>query len=270
MRFPKFLVISVVIAGMLCAGYPAAAATPAPTYYLALGDSLSQGYMPGLGNTDQGYVDDVYRVLLTRQPGLQLVKLGCSGETTTSMRYGGVCAYAGSVSQLAAAEAFLSSHRGAVAELTLDIGANDLDHCTSGLVIDPGCVAEGLGSIAGNLFAILAGMRQASAHVPVFEGMTYYDPYLAAWLAGTAGQRTARASAIITNLLNSIESAEYAVFGVRIADVSAAFRTNDFSRLAGQLPVNVANICRLTFMCAIGNIHPNLAGYRLIADTFAG
>jgi lysophospholipase L1-like esterase len=270
MRFPKFLVISVVIAAMLCAGYSAAAAMPAPTYYLALGDSLSQGYMPGLGNTHQGYVDDVYRVLLTRQPGLQLVKLGCSGETTTSMRYGGVCAYPGSVSQLAAAEAFLSSHRGAVVEVTLDIGANDLNHCTSGLVIDPGCVAEGLRTIAGNLFAILAGLRPASAHVPVFEGMTYYDPYLAAWLAGTTGLRTARESVIITNALNAIESAEYAVFGVRIADVSAAFRTNDFSRPAGQLPVNVANICRLTFMCAIGNIHPNLAGYQLIADTFVG
>jgi hypothetical protein len=39
------------------------------------------------------------------------------------------------------------------------------------------------------------------------------------------------------------------------------------------LPVNVANICELTYMCdpePVGpDIHANFAGYSLIADTFA-
>jgi hypothetical protein len=153
--------------------------------------------------------------------------------------------------------------------VTLDIGANDIDRCATGLVIDTGCVVQGLRTIAGNLFAILVGLRQAGGHVLVFAGMTYYDPYLAAWLAGSAGQQTARESVIVTDALNGIEAAEYSLFGARVANVSEAFSTNDFSQPAGPLPVNVANICRLTFMCAIGNIHPNAAGYQLIADTFA-
>jgi lysophospholipase L1-like esterase len=258
----------VIIGALVFAGYPAASAVPPPTYYLALGDSLSQGYMPGIGNTDSGYVDDLYRVLLARQPGLQLVKLGCSGETTTSMRSGGVCAYPGAVSQLAAAEAFLRSHRGQVRELTIDIGANDVDRCAAGLAIDARCVAQGLQTIAGNLFAILARIRQAGGPVPVV-GMTYYDPYLAAWLAGATGQQTARESVLVIDALNAIEATEYALFGARVADVSAAFRTNDFSQPAGDVPINVATICRLTFMCTVDNIHPNSAGYQLIADTFA-
>jgi hypothetical protein len=31
----------------------------------------------------------------------------------------------------------------------------------------------------------------------------------------------------------------------------------------------VADICELTYMCSLQNIHPNVQGYQLIADTFA-
>jgi lysophospholipase L1-like esterase len=271
MRFGKILVglvSSAMVGILLFAGSPAASAAPPSTYYLALGDSLSQGYMPGVGNTNSGYVDDLYRVLAARQPGLQLVKLGCSGETTTSMRSGGVCAYPGAGSQLTAAEAFLRSHPGQVSELTIDIGANDIDRCATGQVIDPTCVTQGLRTLAGNLFAILAGLRQAGGPVPVVA-MTYYDPYLAAWLTGATGQQTAVESVLLTDALNAIEATEYALFAARIADVSAAFRTNDFTHSAGELPINVATICQLTYMCTVDNIHPNSAGYQLIADTFA-
>ena len=43
------------------------------------------------------------------------------------MRQGGVCSYPGAGSQLAAAVAFLRTHRGSVKYLTIDIGANDID-----------------------------------------------------------------------------------------------------------------------------------------------
>src|SRR5436189_107930 len=62
------------------------------------------------------------------RPGLKLVKLGCPDETTTSMINGGICRYRGG-SQLATAVAFLQAHRSRVLLVTLDIGANDPEHC---------------------------------------------------------------------------------------------------------------------------------------------
>ena len=54
-------------------------------YYLALGDSLAVGIQPDASGlykpTAQGYADDLHALYRARLPGLQLVKLGCSGET---------------------------------------------------------------------------------------------------------------------------------------------------------------------------------------------
>ena len=117
---------------------PALAKVPRPrkappaTYYLALGDSLAQGVQPNASGvsvmTGDGYPDQVYAALHASRPGLKLVKLGCPGETTASMINGGICRYQGG-SQLAAAVAFLQAHRGRVLLVTLDIGANDPEHC---------------------------------------------------------------------------------------------------------------------------------------------
>ena len=84
---------------------------PEPTYYLALGDSLAQGVQPNASGvsvmTRDGYPDQAYAALRASRPGLKLVKLGCPGETTTSMINGGICRYRGG-SQLAATVAFIS------------------------------------------------------------------------------------------------------------------------------------------------------------------
>jgi len=74
-----------------------ALATPQLPYYLSLGDSLARGVQPlpngTLVETIQGYTDDVYGALRFKHPLLQHKKLGCSGETTTTMLTGGVCQY---------------------------------------------------------------------------------------------------------------------------------------------------------------------------------
>ena len=117
---------------MTCSGC-AARVFPA-TYYLALGDSLSQGVQPdaagGDVETGQGYADQLYAALLPAHPGLRLVKLGCPGETSKTMIDGGICRYPGG-SQLAAAVAFLRAHRGRMFLITIDIGANDPEDCGS-------------------------------------------------------------------------------------------------------------------------------------------
>jgi lysophospholipase L1-like esterase len=271
---------SIVIAGLALgasvAFAPTGGADPTPHYYVSLGDSLSRGYMPGPGDTDQGYADDLFATLQARDPSLQLVKLGCSGETTGTMIDGGKCTdrYPVGTSQLDVAEQFLRNHRGQVTYLTLDIGANDVDGCATGGSIDPACVTQGVVTITKNLNTILSGLTAASGRLPRSIGMNYYDPFLAAWLTGAQGQVVAAASVVLLEGLNTVESAEYVLYGWRVADVATAFHTLDFinKRPAppfGLLPQNVAYICNYTFMCSQQNIHANVAGYQLIAGAFA-
>jgi lysophospholipase L1-like esterase len=248
----------------------------APHYYVALGDSLSRGYMPGPGDTDQGYPDLVYQQLVARDPSLQLVKLGCSGETTQTMIDGGRCTdrYPTGTSQLAVAEQFLRDHPGAVTYLTLDIGANDVTACAAGGSIDAACLAQGTATIARNLNTILSGLKAASGSVrPVSVGMAYYDPFLQEWLGGLQGQLVSLASVTALAGINTAEGVLYASYGFRVADGFTAFHTADFLTRRtvpgyGTLPTAVAYICQYTYMCSQQNIHPTVAGYQLLADAF--
>ena len=255
---------------------PAASADDPAHYYLALGDSLARGYMPGVGDTNQGYADDVYAALQAGDPSLELVKLGCSGETTGTMIAGGRCTdrYPVGHSQLDAAEQFLRDHAGAVTYLTLDIGANDVDGCATGGSIDAACVTQGMTTIVGNLQKILDGLvAAAGGSLPRSAGMTYYDPFLASWLTGLQGKVVAIASVGLLQALNTAEATLYSGHGFKIADVGTAFHSTDFLTQRtvpgyGALPLNVAYICQYTYMCQVNNIHANVAGYQLIADTF--
>ena len=137
----------VALAGLLgaavagCGGQaaPAPHQVPPPGYYLALGDSLAAGVQPDAAGTSvptgQGYANVLYAALRRHDRGLRLVKLGCLGETTATMIHGGICRYQGG-SQLADAAAFLRAHRGHVALITLDIGANDPESCLNASVTE--------------------------------------------------------------------------------------------------------------------------------------
>jgi lysophospholipase L1-like esterase len=253
---------------------------PPASYYLALGDSLSQGVQPDAAgvsvSTPDGYPDQLYALLRARQPGLRLVKLGCMGETTSTMINGGVCRYAGG-SQLAAAERFLRTHR-QVSLITLDIGANDPDSCITQPSVSKlaDCVGNALPRATSNLTTILARLRAAAPHSRIIA-MNYYLPALAEWRDGLVGHAIARliepAVAGYNNLLGRV----YQRFGVRVANVFGAFQTRDFGNQAavpglGTLPRNVADICRWTWECAAPprgpNVHANRAGYRVIAQAF--
>jgi lysophospholipase L1-like esterase len=269
-------VVALVAAGAAVAIAPGASADATPHYYVALGDSLARGYMPGPGDTDQGYADDLFATLHAKDPSLVLVKLGCSGETTTSMIDGGKCTdrYPVGTSQLDVAEQFLRDHAGAVRYLTLDIGANDVAGCAAGGSIDAVCVTQGVVTIIKNLQTILDGLVAADGKLPKSVGMTYYDPFLASWLTGTQGKVVAVASVALLAAVNAAESLLYVGHGFKIADVGTAFHSIDFLTQRsvpgyGTLPNNVAYICQYTYMCSQQNIHANVAGYQLIANVFA-
>ncbi|MEU8804460.1 GDSL-type esterase/lipase family protein [Spirillospora sp. NPDC048819] len=263
-RFASFAVTVLVV---LCLGSPAHAA--GPQYYLALGDSLSVGFQPGQGPTDEGYTDKLYAALKAEHPDLQLVKMGCPGETTTTMLNGGICSYS-TGSQMDAAVAFLEQHPGQVRYVTVNIGANDTSCMLEGDVV---CGLQGVGAIIANLPQITARLRLAGGDSPVYAGMTYYDPGLAGWLSGTAGQATAIASVPLLDVFNTWERGVYLAGGFKIADVAATFATHDFATKVtmepyGTIPLNVARICAWTYQCSHNDGHATPPGYQQIADTF--
>ena len=258
-------------------------ARPIPaSYYLALGDSLSQGVQPNATGasveTKQGYPDQVYAALRPRHPGLRLVKLGCPGETTSTMIDGGICHYPDG-SQLAAAVAFLRAHRGHVLLVTDDIGANDLEDCgsQSNLLGVLSCFATHVPGAVSRLATIMERLRTAAGPGVRTVGMSYYLPVLAQWRQGSSGQATARLSERLEAGYNELLEHVYADHGARVANVFGAFATGDFgdqltSPGLGKVPRNVALLCRWTWACTAPprgpNQHANTAGYGVIARAF--
>ncbi len=253
------------------------------SYYLALGDSLSQGVQPGLTGhdvaTDQGYPDRLAASLRRGLPHLRLVKMGCSGETTQTMIHGGICRYQAG-NQLAEAARFLRAHRGRTALITIDIGANDPNSClgSGGLAALLPCVVTRLPQIATNLSRILATLRAAAGPRVLIIGMTYYVPELGLWQRGTVARQLGILTGAVAAGGNKMLADRYRRYGARVANVFAAFRSADFGEKnrhadsSGSKPPNVAAICALTWMCAKNprgpDEHANDAGYRVIARTF--
>lgn len=274
-RLACAIVLACTSVGLLAV--PASAApTSATRYYLALGDSLAYGYQPvtPLDRT-QGYVYQLYDRLHAAEPKLSLDNLGCSGETTTTMLVGGICSYPGEQSQLAAAERFLHAHKDKVDLVTLDIGANDANHCVHGGVIDTQCLPQALATAARNATAIVSRLRAVAPDTRIVA-MTYYDPYLAAYLQGAAGRALAQQSLQFAAVLNGLLTSTYTAGGFAVADVAAAFSTFDMTDQVplpgvGAVPLDVARICQWTWMCSptLGpDIHANQQGYAVIAGVF--
>lgn len=260
-------------------------------YYLSLGDSLAAGVQPDAAGasvaTGQGFTDQLYAMLSQREPELRVHELGCPGETTTTTINGGICGYAGGSrysytadtgSQLGAALTFLTAHRGHVPLITIVIGANDILPCLQQGAIDQitACLQQVFPAVQQQLTDTLAQLRHADPSATVV-GMTYYDPELADWLTGSAGQAFATQSIAFTTSFRALLTGVYQAAGARIADVYTAFNTADTTDQvtlpgAGSVPENVGLICQLTWMCAPSpqgpNIHANATGYSVIARTF--
>ena len=261
-----------------------ASSTTTASYYLSLGDSLAQGVQPNSSGTsvetNQGYPNQLFAALRTANPTLKLVKLGCPGETTGTMINGGICTYS-TGSQLAQAAAFLASHKGKVQLVTIDIGANDLNPCLALPTLNQivVCLEQVFPQVQTNLTSIMNTLSTASGSgEPPIIGMTYYDPELANWLKGDAASKAlAKASIALAQAFGKLLSDVYTAFGAKVADVLTAFHTTQFGVKVtlpqfGQVPKDVAYICTYTWECAappVGpNIHANILGYGIIANTF--
>ena len=271
-------ILAVVVGLVIVAAQPVAAGSPDPSpstvrYYLSLGDSLAVGYQP-IGpeaadhRTDEGYPDQLVVLARDAIPGLELVKLGCPGESTSSMTQPNPRCPQPSGSQLDAALAFIGAHPGQVAFITIDIGFADFPRD------DISSLGPGIEAIEQNLPQILYALAQAAPGTPLV-GMTIYDPFLPAWLTGDQG--FAELSVPIVQSINRALTGVYTAMGTSIADVEGAFDTTDFTTLVplegvGDVPLNVARVCTWTWLCAAPPLgpdrHPNEQGHAAIAAAF--
>ncbi len=258
-----------------------ASTKPKPTYYLSLGDSLAAGAQPNASGatvpTNEGYADFLYAIERHKIKQLKLEKLGCLGETTTSMLKGGkFCHYKGP--QLADAVKFIKAHK--VSLITLDIGANNVDGCakyTEAKLLS--CVGSGLKTLNADLPKIVKQLRKAAGAKVQIAGMTLYDPFLAYYLDPLPQNSLAPVSVGLARTLNDDLTTAFKAQKLRIADVAGAFETytpfTTTTGLAGHgtVPLAVKRICQLTWMCAPPprgpNIHGNSSGYQTMARVFA-
>jgi lysophospholipase L1-like esterase len=261
---------------------PSTTAAPTPRYYLSLGDSYASGYQPGVGNTTAGFAYQVAADTQASSHPLQLVNLGCAGATTSSLLNSKGCPAAAlgpgatpydTQTQLEAAEAFLAEHNGAVDLITVSIGGNDVTKCAK----DPNvgsCVGNAVSAINTNLSVIAQRLRAAAGPNTLILGTTYPDVILGDWVTGAPnGQQLATLSVTaFQSLINPALSSDYASVQGQLIDVTAATGAygplTDLTDLApyGSIPVPVAKVCQLTHFCELQDIHPNAAGYKVIAD----
>ena len=269
---------------LLALALPAQAAAGERSYYVSLGDSYAAGYQPTLsqaGWRKKGFASQLVRIARRRGHDFELVNFACGGETTASfLERKGDCGsgprYRGT--QARAATRFLRRNRGDVGLVTVSLGGNDVLSCVREGVTDPvACVAEALEVVQRNLSRITRRVRQAAGPRVRIVGITYPDVVLARWLTGQqADQDFARLSLVaFRDIINPTLRAAYRAVRGRFVDVTEA--TGAYGPLDetttlepyGVIPKPVAQVCRLTHMCARNDIHANTRGYRKIAQLIA-
>jgi lysophospholipase L1-like esterase len=257
----------------------AQAATPATTYYVSLGDSYSVGYQP-VGGSTPGYT-----VYVARHTGLTLVNFGCGGATTSSILNSvgcpvvlphtvGVVTYP-TTTQVAAAQAFLTAHRGHIGLITVSIGGNDVTGCAATSSPVP-CVTSAVNAIEANVTTLAADLRAAAGPGVPIIGSTYPDVILGSyvWPHNPAPPSTVSLAKLSVTafkaLINPALARAYASSGGSLVDVTAAsgaytsLTRTVHTKTYGVIPVPVASVCALTWFCAQGNIHARTSGYTLI------
>jgi lysophospholipase L1-like esterase len=249
-------------------------------YYLAMGDSAAQGWQPDATippyYQPDGYVPQVYAALSADDPKVTLDNISCGGESTVSMIDGSqpvtVALSCGSPrfyrfwyphkTQLAEAVSFLAAHKGKVELVTIDIGGNDLSFCLFATADPAGCLVDVYTTVSANLDTILTQLQAADTDVAIV-GMTYYNPVACLYFFGDPGTAAFVSAQIQT--LNSVLVSVYAAHGVPVADVAGAFS------VGGDLEVEATAALNWTWFCSadhFGDVHPNDAGYQVIAQAF--
>ena len=97
--------------------------------------------------------------------------------------------------------------------------------------------------------------------------MTYYYPFLAQIWFTTSDLLALQAEANSYVFNGALESI-YGSVGDPVAEVYQAFSTKDTTIQPDGLPLDVQRLCDWTWICVVGDIHPNATGYGVIAHAF--
>jgi lysophospholipase L1-like esterase len=265
---------------------PAAQAAPA-RFAVSIGDSYAAGFRPKPGGGSET-TRDGFAYLVADRAGYTLANFGCAGMTSRDLLIQRGCAD-GSLgpgadpypesTQTQAARDFLRLHSRDVALVTVVVGGNDVLDCFP----DPSrdftpetrtCLDTTLRSIEANLRSVLSEVRAAAGPGVTIVGLTYPDVFLGAYVRGGQGGRAFALSsqALFRDRLNPMLRSVYTAAGAKFADITDGSggygpftRTSDLPPY-GEVPEPVAQVCRLTFYCELGDPHPRTVGHTLIAD----
>lgn len=243
----------------LALAVPAAATGPTPTLYIALGDSLvwgdgasvpsHTGYVPRLAGYFQG---------AAHGGADTLVNLGVGGVTTGALRSG----------QLGVAMALIADPETDTRVITISVGGNDLldlindptDICLAapGSQACQGLIAGALGGVAANMPFILGSLQAALAGDPGDEKIFVLLPYNA--FDGTDNPLEPLIAQVMRGAAPGAGCGD-----VGLDDILACSATSLGAVVVDAYPLFAGRVFRLTHMGEGFNVHPNDAGYEVLA-----
>lgn len=237
--------------------------------YLALGDSVSFGYITQAGfeyrNPDNfvGFPDYVGPEL-----GMTPTNASCPGETTASFtsatgadngcrpfkaNFPLHTSYSGT--QLDFATAFLNAHRN-TRLVTIQLGANDAFLLESRCNGDPTCIAAGLPAVLGSISTNMDGIFRALSRAH-FHGRLIVVNYYSLDYGDAAGTG-------LTQLLNQAITSHAHADGAIVADAFSAFQQAAASAAGHTCAAGLLNASpQSQFTC---DVHPSQSGQQLLAQ----
>lgn len=258
-----------------------ASASSLPRYYVSVGGSYSIGFQPSpIDGPTSGYT-----AVIAQSLGMTLENFGCAGATTRSVltkpgctkRHGiplakGRAPYS-TEPQATAAKEFVATHFGEIGLITVDVGGNDFFHCFHRLT-PVTCATAAAAVMQAEVTTLVKALRAAAGPTVPIIGLTYPDMMLGKWVYPHADPKihVAKISVpIFKDIVNPALKRAYSTANVKFVNITA--ETGGFVSLRkkvstafGTIPVSVARVCKLTWACTKGNVHPTTAGYRAIGD----